>query len=1021
MLPASIPSNEPQRLRALKRYLLNDRSDDLELDHITRLAAVFCQADYALISMVDEQHQWFKSRYGSIEKGETPRETSFCAHVVASGKLLEIPDARDDPRFATSSWVIEAPFLVFYFGVPLLTPDGLCLGSLCVFSCHPKKLSDDQRDLLAQLASEIMLILEYRLAERAQRATRQAGIGVWEMDVATRSMYWNEVIYALYELSPDNDAGLFERLAAYAPEDRRSLTQALNQVINQQQSFSDTYQLNTAQGNLRWVRITAYPIVVDSAVTRLIGTMCDITSRKEVEARLLRQQSLEHAILRAQACFLEESDNQLAFEQLLKDILELTESEYGFIGEIQCREDGSRFLKTHAITDNVSEKTYHDFFADHSSVDMAFNHPDSALCLAMHQGEVVISNAPETNIESSLPLEHPPLNAFLGIPILVDNTPIAMLGLANRSEGYTHALIEFLAPLLGSIGQLIKNLSIQRRYRQDQQAIARLSMVAKQTSNGVMITDAQGGIEWINESFSRLSGYSLDEIKGQRPSHLLEGPKTDKQTSRRFSRALAQGKSIEGELLNYRKDGSTYWVHVNCNPLSPMDHMACGFISIHSDISTAKAHADALYSAAYLDELTGLPNQRLINEKLQHFTRQADYKGATLLVQVLDLDDFKRINDLLGHDIGDGVLKLMGKRLQEAIGEIGIVGRLGGDEFVVIWPTDLPTPPLVDAIGLPFTIEGQRLKVTTSSGITHYPQDSADPDTLIRHAYQALYQAKALGAANTTHYDPAKELSTRERNQERRHMAKGLHNNEFRLYYQPQVNLKTHQVIGVEALIRWQHPERGLLPPIEFLPLIEGSELEFHLGEWVIEAALKQLVTWQADGISLPISVNISPQHLLHPGFMSQLKALLAAYPAVLPHLLSLEILESATLDDMQTALEVLKECRQLHIDVALDDFGTGYSSLAYFRQLPVQLIKVDRDFVRDMLESKDDRAIVESIVFMARKFSRPVLAEGVETMAHAQALVELGCFLAQGYGIARPMPADQFPGWLANWQAEHR
>lgn len=255
--------------------------------------------------------------------------------------------------------------------------------------------------------------------------------------------------------------------------------------------------------------------------------------------------------------------------------------------------------------------------------------------------------------------------------------------------------------------------------------------------------------------------------------------------------------------------------------------------------------------------------------------------------------------------------------------------------------------------------------------------------------------------------------------QERSAIQHGLANDEFRLYYQPQVDLKSHTVVGAEALIRWIHPQHGLRNPAEFLPLLEGSELEFHLGEWVIEAALKQLQSWLAMGIELQVSVNISPQHLLHPGFLPQLEQLLLYYPQVPSRLLAIEILESATLDDMQAALHVLEQCQRLGIKIALDDFGTGYSSLAYFRRLPVQLIKVDRDFVRDMLESEDDRAIVESIIFMARKFSRPVLAEGVETMAHAQALLAMGCHLAQGYGIARPMPADALPGWLETWQAE--
>ncbi len=1008
--------NEAQRLFTLKRYTLGDRSADPELDRITRLAATLCQAPMALITLVDEHQTWCKSKYGNAVSF-TQREHSFCTHTLSSASLLEVPDTQQDRRFQRLPLVTQPPGIRFYAGMPLITENGYAIGSLCVMDTVPRQLTTTQSELLTQLGTSVVLKLEHHLTSRAQHATSKAGIGVWEMDIPSRVTHWNDVINQLYGIGEEDDIDIFQRLNVYVEEDKARLIQALNAAVEHKRAFNDTFQLITPQGLQRWVRITGHPIMVNGSVVQLIGTMIDVTPRKRVESQLLKQQALERAIMRAQASFIDERENTSALNHLLDDLLALTDSEYGFIGEVLKDEQQAPYLVAHAITDITWDDESRRFYDQNAPNGMIFSNLDTLFGHVMRHEEVVIANQPDQDPRrGGLPPGHPQLKAFLGVPIHLHGHCIAMIGLANRPNDYDRALVDFLAPLLGSIGQLVNSLRINRQQRDDQTAISRLSMVAKKTSNGVVITDAQGRIEWVNEGFTRLSGYTLDEALGKTPGELLQGPQTNPATIARITKALQQKRGFEEEVLNYRRDGSRYWVHISCNPLPDSDNGNAGFIAIQSDISDTKAHEEALYKAANIDELTGLANQRLVKEQLAQYTDGATHDNA-VSIHVLNLDDFKRLNELLGYQAGNDVLAGIARRLEGLIDITGFCGRLSGDEFAVVTQPPITAASLQRRIHDTFYLAGQAIKITTCVGTTTYPQDNVDTDTLIRHAYQALYQAKTLGPAQNAIYNPDEEQSTRSKQKQRNAIRYGLKNGEFVLFYQPQVNLQSHCVIGVEALIRWQHPEKGLLSPGAFLPLVEGTDLEYDVGEWVIETALKQQTLWQQQSIYMPISVNISPRHLLHPGFLPQLQTLLAAYPHIEPRQLSLEILESATLDDMQAALAVLSACKALGIDVALDDFGTGYSSLAYFRHLPVQLIKVDRDFVRDMLDSQNDRAIVESIVFLAKKFSRPVLAEGVETMAHASALLALGCHLAQGYGIARPMPALDIPQWLQQWK----
>ena len=308
------------------------------------------------------------------------------------------------------------------------------------------------------------------------------------------------------------------------------------------------------------------------------------------------------------------------------------------------------------------------------------------------------------------------------------------------------------------------------------------------------------------------------------------------------------------------------------------------------------------------------------------------------------------------------------------------------------------------------------LQVSASIGVTLYPQDGADADQLLRHADQAMYIAKQSGKNRYHLFDVDQDVAVQTQRESMERIRLALDKHEFVLHYQPKVNMRTGSVIGAEALIRWQHPERGLLPPIVFLPLIENSAFSVALGEWVINTALSQLDKWRAAGFSLPVSVNISAHQLQQIEFVGRLSTLLAAHPDIHPSLLQLEILETSALEDISRVSSIMNTCRQIGVRFALDDFGTGYSSLIYLKRLPADVLKIDQSFIRDMLDDPSDLAIVEGVIGLAAAFRRECIAEGVETITHGLHLLTLGCDLAQGYGIARPMPADDFPAWAASW-----
>ena len=390
----------------------------------------------------------------------------------------------------------------------------------------------------------------------------------------------------------------------------------------------------------------------------------------------------------------------------------------------------------------------------------------------------------------------------------------------------------------------------------------------------------------------------------------------------------------------------------------------------------------------------------------------------------IDLDGFKQINDTLGHGVGDDLLKKITWRVAQELRGSDTFSRFGGDEFVVVLSelgiterAENVVSRILLAIAEKVTLAEQEIFITASIGLTFYPQSEAlDADQLLRQADQAMYVAKQKGRNRFQYFDTENDKAVRSLHEDQTRIQLGLNRNEFVLFYQPQVNLKSGEVVGAEALIRWQHPERGLVAPNDFLPLIEHHPLSVDLGEWVLNSALSQMTEWRRQGVLIPVSVNINSLHLRQLDFVERLEAILSLYPSIPNGQIELEIVETSSLENLEIVSETINACRQLGVVWSLDDFGTGYSSLSYLRRLPVEKLKIDMSFVRDMLVDPNDFAIVQGILGLAKSFGLAVIAEGVETPEHSEQLVKLGCDFGQGYGIARPMPAAAMPDWIRQW-----
>lgn len=609
-----------------------------------------------------------------------------------------------------------------------------------------------------------------------------------------------------------------------------------------------------------------------------------------------------------------------------------------------------------------------------------------------------------------------------------NNQPFDIVHRVLRPDGSVRIVWEKSQDSLDEGGKVVISTgSIQdiTEQAENEHKLRQAASVFRHADEGIMITDAKGVILDVNAAFCRITGYPKEEALGQTP-RLLRSGRQGQDFYQHLWESILQRGIWKGLIWNRRKDGQDYAQQATISSICDQDGKISRFVAIFYDATEQVQTQDRLQHMAHHDGLTGLPNRLLLHDRLQQATAYSDRSRSLLLVAYLDLDGFKPVNDDYGHEVGDQLLIEVAQRLKGSVRAHDTVARLGGDEFVLLVgnlntraEAEQTLQRIIDAIAVPVHLAGCTPRVTASVGAVLYPLMDADAERLLGQADQAMYLAKNAGKGRYHIFDPNQDAAAKSRHETTARIAQALEAGEMELHYQPVVDMCTAKVLGVEALIRWQHPEEGLLAPVHFLPMIEDTELACQLGRLVLHQGLAQLKAWQAQGVRLRLNLNISARHLRSPGFLPELKTQLGLYPEIQPDQLVFDLTETAVMEDISRIAQLIQSLRVLGCGVALDNFGSGYSCLSYFRRLPVSELKIDKDFIINMLDDEEDLSIVEGIIGLARAFHCQVVAQGVETSQHGQALLMMGCVQAQGYHIARPMSAEALSDWLPNYSPD--
>ncbi len=817
------------------------------------------------------------------------------------------------------------------------------------------------------------LITEITERERLLNTMSQlSGTGGWQLDADSGKVTWTEQTFAIHDLPVSDQSSLKQALAFYHDSDRERLEAAIERSIANGEPYDLTLNMTTAKGREVIVHSLCQPLLREGRVVKLVGAFQDVTETTLNQRRLAEAERRFRQIFEQSPAAITVHDadsgtilgaNRAGWERYAATSLADLQHRQHLIWGDEPYDFRSALAWIHRARDNgrqrfewQSHKLNGEIvWEDVTLTPMWFDDGDSVLAIALDMTE-------RHSLETSL----------------------------RESEARFRTLID------------------------------RIPAVAVQGFA------ADGSVRYWNIAAERLYGYSAAEAMGANILELIVPPDRREVVAQKLDDLLhTRDLPPPSELELLHKDGTRVPVLTSYAIVERPGHDVEVFC-MDVDLSEQKRHQAELTRIANYDTLTGLPNRHLLAELMERLRARADRNNSAFALCYLDLDRFKPINDTYGHAVGDQVLIEVADRLRRVVRGSDVVSRLGGDEFVVLLEGLGEGPDLgnrlshiLDSLANDIRVDDLVLNVQASIGVTIYPNDSAEPDTLLRHADQAMYHAKAQGRNCYRLFDTRLEQNQQQRRQQLEEIADALDQGQLHLVYQPKVHMGTGEVIGLEGLIRWNHPDRGLLLPHRFLDTIHGSNLERALGGFVMDRALTQMAIWTREGLELPISINLTGHDLLRQGFIEELRTALAHQPKIDPSWLEIEILETTAMDDENRAIAALNACRGLGVRVALDDFGTGYSSLGHLHSLPVDVLKIDQTFVRDMLTDISDYSIVQSVISLAHAFNLEVIAEGVETREQGTALLALGCPHAQGYALAHPMPPEEIPAWLAHWYEE--
>lgn len=867
------------------------------------------------------------------------------------------------------------------------------------------KFSGIYQDITEQKRKESLLLEKDHILSESQRI---AHIGSWSWDLKDKTVIWSEEtcrIYGVDVLAFEPTKQSFVELIH--PDDRALMRQWREQCLIGEAPGELEFRIVRPDGTVRFINGRSN-LERDKFGNpqKMVGTVQDITERKQAELHQQHQSRILGLIA-------EKAPLKKVLDAMARDIEHLKPQ--SFCSILLLDEYGQHLW--HGAAPSLP-----DFYVraiDGAAIGLAAGSCGTAAFTAQRAVVEDISTHPWWNDYRDL-AKRAGLGSCWSQPIMSSE------GRVLGTFAIYHA--KPASPTDEDISLIETESNLAALAIEKDRDRARLELAASvftHAREGILITDANANIVDVNDTFTAITGYSRSEVLGQNPSILQSGRHTTAFFKQLWSDLTTKG-FWSGEMWNRRKNGEIFAEMQTISTVRDRSGKPTNYVGLFTDITQLKEHQQQLEYSAHYDALTRLPNRVLLADRLKQGLARCHRMSTSLAVLYIDLDGFKSVNDNHGHEMGDQLLITIAQRWNEVLREGDTLARIGGDEFIVILVDlentndhELILQRLLQAATEPVSVKDQLLRVSASIGVTIYPQDGPDADQLMRHADQAMYLAKQAGKNCFHVFDVAKDVAVKIHRESIEHIRQGLDRNEFVLYYQPKVNMRTGEVIGLEALIRWQHPERGLLPPSTFLPIIEEHVLSIEVGDWVINRALKQMAEWRDLGLDLSISVNVGALQLQQGDFVNRLRAQLSRHSNVPPGKLELEILETSALNDINDIAELMRQCRQLGVNFAVDDFGTGYSSLTYLKRLPAELLKIDQSFVRDMLDDPDDLAIVKGVIGLATAFHRNVIAEGVETIAHGKLLLEHGCHLAQGYGIARPMPAEQIPAWIAGWRPD--